>query len=68
MMFGAFTYVGADLHLRFGLSFTLVGLFVGALRDRRPDLQPVGAACWSSRLGQIGLAHGGGLAARAGLS
>ena len=29
-MFGAFTYVGADLHLRFGVSFTLVGLFVGA--------------------------------------
>ena len=28
-MFGAFTYVGADLHLRFGVSFTLVGLFVG---------------------------------------
>ena len=29
LMFGAFTYVGADLHLRFGVSFTLVGLFVG---------------------------------------
>jgi len=29
-MFGAFTYVGADLHLRFGVGFTLVGLFVGA--------------------------------------
>ncbi len=28
-MFGAFTYVGADLHLRFGLNFTFVGLFVG---------------------------------------
>ena len=28
-MFGAFTFVGADLHLRFGLSFTLVGLIVG---------------------------------------
>ena len=28
-MFGAFAYVGADLHLRFGLSFTVVGLFVG---------------------------------------
>jgi predicted MFS family arabinose efflux permease len=27
-MFGAFAYVGADLHLRFGLSFTLVGLMV----------------------------------------
>jgi predicted MFS family arabinose efflux permease len=29
-MFGAFTYVGADLHLRFGVSFTLVGIFVSA--------------------------------------
>jgi predicted MFS family arabinose efflux permease len=29
-MFGAFTYVGADLHLRFGVSFTLVGIFVAA--------------------------------------
>jgi MFS transporter, YNFM family, putative membrane transport protein len=27
-MFGAFAYVGADLHLRFGVSFTLVGLIV----------------------------------------
>ncbi len=26
---GAFAYVGADLHLRFGLSFTAVGLVVG---------------------------------------
>ena len=29
LMWGAFAYVGADLHLRFGLSFTLVGLIVG---------------------------------------
>jgi predicted MFS family arabinose efflux permease len=29
LTFGAFAYVGADLHLRFGLSFTLVGLVVG---------------------------------------
>jgi MFS transporter, YNFM family, putative membrane transport protein len=29
-MFGAFAYVGADLHQRFGLSFTLVGLVIGA--------------------------------------
>jgi YNFM family putative membrane transporter len=26
---GAFAYVGADLHLRFGLSFTLIGMIVG---------------------------------------
>jgi predicted MFS family arabinose efflux permease len=28
-MFGAFAFVGADLHQRFGVSFTIVGLFVG---------------------------------------
>ena len=27
---GAFTYVGADLHLRFGMSFTAIGLIIGA--------------------------------------
>ena len=30
MMFGAFAYVGAYLHLRFGLSLSFVGLLVGA--------------------------------------
>jgi predicted MFS family arabinose efflux permease len=29
LVFGAFAYVGADLHLRFGLNFTLVGVIVG---------------------------------------
>ncbi|HZP75233.1 MAG TPA: MFS transporter [Pseudolabrys sp.] len=29
LLFGSFTYVGADLHLRFGVGFALVGLFVG---------------------------------------
>ena len=28
-MFGAFAYVGADLHARFGLNFTLVGVVIG---------------------------------------
>jgi YNFM family putative membrane transporter len=28
LAWGAFTYIGADLHLRFGLSFTLVGVTV----------------------------------------
>ena len=58
-MFGAFTYVGADLHLRFGVSFALVGLFVGAFA--------VGGLIYSlsvralvGRFGQIGLAAGGG--------
>ena len=59
MMFGAFTYVGADLHLRFGLNFTLVGLCVGAFA--------IGGLIYSlsvrvlvNRFGQIGLAAGGG--------
>ena len=58
-MFGAFTYVGADLHLRFGVSFTLVGLFVGTFA--------IGGLIYSlsvrvlvDRFGQIGLAAGGG--------
>ena len=28
LAWGAFAYIGANLHLRFGLSFTLVGLTV----------------------------------------
>jgi predicted MFS family arabinose efflux permease len=59
LMFGAFTYVGADLHLRFGISFTLVGLFVGAFA--------IGGLIYSlsvhrlvQHLGQIGLAALGG--------
>jgi YNFM family putative membrane transporter len=58
-MFGAFTYVGADLHLRFGLNFTLVGLFVGAFA--------IGGLLYSlsvrvlvAQLGPSGLAVGGG--------
>ena len=59
LMFGAFTYVGADLHLRFGVSFTLVGLFVGAFA--------IGGLIYSisvhrlvHRFGQAGLAALGG--------
>ena len=58
-MFGAFTYVGADLHLRFGVGFTLVGLFVGAFA--------IGGLLYSlsvkvlvNRFGPVGLAGGGG--------
>jgi YNFM family putative membrane transporter len=60
LMFGAFTYVGADLHLRFGVGFTLVGLFVAAFA--------IGGLLYSlsvrvlvNRLGQIGLSAGGGV-------
>ena len=58
-MFGAFAYVGADLHLRFGVNFAVVGLFVGAFA--------IGGLVYSlsvrrlvNRLGQIGLVIGGG--------
>jgi len=60
LMFGAFTYVGADLNLRFGLNFTLVGLCVGAFA--------IGGLIYSlsvkalvNRLGPSGLAAGGGV-------
>lgn len=60
-MWGAFAYVGADLHLRFGLSFTLVGLVVGTFG--------IGGLIYAgsvhrlvARFGQIGLATVGGIA------
>jgi YNFM family putative membrane transporter len=59
-LFGAFTYVGADLHLRFGVNFALVGLFVGTFA--------VGGLIYSisvrvlfDRFGPVGLATGGGI-------
>jgi len=59
-MFGAFAYVGADLHLRFGLSFTLVGLMVGCFA--MGGLIYAGTVkqlvAW---LGQPGLAANGGI-------
>jgi predicted MFS family arabinose efflux permease len=65
LMFGAFTYVGADLHLRFGLDFAMVGLFVGTFA--------IGGLIYSlsvkqlvGRFGQIGLAGGGGVLLAAG--
>ena len=58
-MFGAFAYVGADLHLRFGVSFALVGLFVGtfAIGGLIYSLSVRGLVNW---LGQIGLVTSGG--------
>jgi len=57
---GAFAYVGADLHQRFGLSFTGVGLIVGAFG--------IGGLLYAgtvqqlvNRFGQPGLAVFGGL-------
>jgi MFS transporter, YNFM family, putative membrane transport protein len=60
LMWGAFAYVGADLHLRFELSFTLVGVIVGTFG--------VGGLIYAAsvhhlvgRFGQTGLAGFGGL-------
>jgi predicted MFS family arabinose efflux permease len=59
-MFGGFAYVGADLHQRFGLSFTVVGLMVGFFG--------LGGLIYAAtvkqlvrRFGQPGLALNGGL-------
>jgi MFS transporter, YNFM family, putative membrane transport protein len=55
LTFGAFAYVGADLHLRFGLSFTWVGVVVGTFGIG--GLVYAGAAQHLvARLGQTGLA------------
>ena len=57
---GAFAYVGADLRLRFGLSFTAVGLIVGTFA-----IGGLIYVAWIgqlvSRLGQRGLALTGGV-------
>ena len=43
LAWGAFAYIGASLHLRFGLSYTLIGITVALLRRRRADLRRFGA-------------------------
>jgi predicted MFS family arabinose efflux permease len=57
---GAFAYVGADLHIRFGLSFTAIGVIVGAFA--------IGGLIYAGAVqplfnlfGQGGLAVGGGI-------
>jgi MFS transporter, YNFM family, putative membrane transport protein len=59
-MFGAFAYVGADLHQRFGLNFTLVGVVIASFG--------VGGLVYAgfvrqlfARFGEIGLAAYGGV-------
>jgi len=60
LVWGAFAYVGADMHLRFSLSFTLIGLIVGAFG--------IGGLIYVGmvrhlvlRFGQAGLARLGGV-------
>ena len=59
LLYAVLTYVGADLHLRFGLGFTLIGLVVGCFA--------LGGLLYTflvrilvNRLGQIGLVIAGG--------
>jgi predicted MFS family arabinose efflux permease len=59
-MFGSFAYVGADLHLRFGLSFTLVGLMVGFF-GLGGLIYAASVRVLVRHFGQPGLAIGGGL-------
>ena len=60
MLQGVFPLIGADLHLRFGLSFTMIGLIVGIFG--------IGGLFYAAtvtplmaRLGQGGIARTGGL-------
>jgi len=59
LMFGSFAYVSADLHHRFGLSFTIIGLII--------SMFGVGGLIYSgfvgqfvARFGQVGLVSVGG--------
>ena len=59
LVYGVFPFIGADLHQRFGLSFTAIGLIVGAFA--------IGGLAYAAsvralmdRLGQAGTALGGG--------
>jgi MFS transporter, YNFM family, putative membrane transport protein len=60
LMWGIFTYIGADLHLRFGLSFTAIGFVVAAVG--------IGGIAYSltvrpltARFGPIGMTRSGGV-------
>jgi len=57
---GIFSYIGADLHLRFGLSFTAVGIIIGVFAlgglVYAATVKPL-----MKRLGQTGIAIGGGI-------
>jgi YNFM family putative membrane transporter len=57
---GIFSYIGADLHLRFGVSFTAVGLIIGVFATGgliyAATVRPL-----MRRLGQTGIANAGGI-------
>ena len=65
LLYAVLSFIGADLHLRFGLGYTLIGLVVGFFA--------IGGLIYTilvsflvNRLGQIGLVIGGGLLVSAG--
>lgn len=65
LLYAVLSFIGADLHLRFGLSFTMVGLVVGCFA--------IGGLSYTfavrmlvNRLGQIGLVIAGGALVSAG--
>jgi YNFM family putative membrane transporter len=57
---GAFAYVGADLHLRFGLTFSAIGLIVGTF-GLGGLLYAASVSQLVNRFGQAGLAIFGGV-------
>ena len=65
LLYAVLSFIGADLHLRFGLGYSLIGLVVGFFA--------IGGLIYTilvsflvNRLGQIGLVIGGGLLVSAG--
>ncbi len=60
LVFGAFAYVGADLHLRFDLSFTLIGIVIGTF-GVGGLLYAASVTMLVRRLGQRRLVLSGGL-------
>jgi predicted MFS family arabinose efflux permease len=67
LLFGSLTFVGADLHLRFGLGFSAVGLVVGAFAVGGLIYITI-VAMLVGWLGQTGLAIGGGIILAAALT
>lgn len=59
LLYAVLSFIGADLHLRFGLSFTMVGLVVGCFAIGGL-LYTLAVRVLVNRLGQTGLVTGGG--------
>jgi YNFM family putative membrane transporter len=65
VMFGAFAYIGAELHLRFGLSFAAIGAMLASF-GAGAMIYSLSAGWIIARLGQRGLAAWGALLLAAG--